>query len=185
MGWVLLGAVVLVILYPVVVYGRLVSLQQRMIRAFADIDARLEQRRDLVPALVESMRGYAAHERRTLDAVMAARDAAASAHGPTHQAAAETELTGALGRLFALSESHPDLKASESFLTLQERMAVIEDELAAARKLFNGTVSEFNAAIRSFPAVLFAGSLGFIPREPFDIGKGQRRALDVPPRVEF
>ncbi|WP_046862766.1 LemA family protein [Microvirga massiliensis] len=185
MGWVLLGAVVLVILYPVVVYGRLVSLQQQMIRAFADIDAQLKQRRDLVPALVESMKHYAAHERRTLDAVMAARDAAATAHGPTHQVAAESQLTGALGHLFALSESYPNLKASEPFLVLQERMAAVEDDLAAARKLFNSTVSEFNAAIRSFPAVLFAGSLGFIPREFFDIGEGQRSALDVPPRVEF
>jgi LemA protein len=185
MEWVLLGGVALVILYLIVTYNGLVSLQQRVIQAFADIDVQLRQRHDLVPNLVETVKGYAAHERGTFESVIAARNAAISAHGLTQQAAAEAELNNALGRLFALAESCPELRASENFLSLQAEMSAVEDKLAAARRFFNNAVSEFNAAIQSFPAVLFAGSLGFVRREFFDIGEAQREALDAAPQVKF
>ena len=185
MEWVILAIVVAVVLYGIVTYNGLVSLRQRVSQAFADIDVQLKQRHDLIPNLIETVKGYAAHERGTLDAVVQARNAALTAHGPAQQAAAEGALSGSLGRLLALSEAYPDLKANTNFQQLQSELTDVENKLAAARRFFNNAVSEYNASIQAFPAVLFAGSMGFGPREFFDLGETQRQTLDVAPQVKF
>ena len=185
MEWVILAIVVAVVLYGIITYNGLVSLRQRVSQAFADIDVQLKQRHDLIPNLIETVKGYAAHERGTLDAVVQARNAALTAHGPAQQAAAEGALSGALGRLLALSEAYPDLKANTNFQQLQSELTDVENKLAAARRFFNNAVSEYNASIQAFPAVLFAGSMGFAPREFFDLGETQRQTLDVAPQVKF
>ena len=185
MEWVTLAIVVAVVFYGIVTYNGLVSLRQRVSQAFADIDVQLKQRHDLIPNLIETVKGYAAHERGTLDAVVQARNAALTAHGPAQQAAAEGALSGALGRLLALSEAYPDLKANTNFQQLQSELTDVENKLAAARRFFNNAVSEYNASIQAFPAVLFAGSMGFGPREFFDLGETQRQTLDIAPQVKF
>ncbi|WP_349369438.1 LemA family protein [Salinarimonas sp.] len=185
MEWIILGVVALIVVYGIVTYNGLVAMRQRVDQAYADIDVQLHQRHDLIPNLVETVKGYAAHERETLDAVISARNRATQAQGPADQAAAETMLTGALGRLFALAEAYPDLKANQNFLGLQSELSNVEDKLAAARRFFNNAVSEFNAAIQSFPAVLFAKSLGFSEREFFDVGEDRRAEMNVAPQVKF
>lgn len=185
MEWVLLGLVAAVLIWGVATYNGLVAMRQRVTQAFADIDVQLHQRHDLIPNLVETVKAYASHERETLDAVIRARNAATSAQGPAAQAAAENVLTASLGRLFALAEAYPDLKANQNFLSLQSELSNVEDKLAAARRFFNNAVAEFNAAIESFPAVLFARSLGFSAREFFDVGETKREAMQAPPQVKF
>ena len=185
MEWVFVAAVILLQIWIVVTYNGLVALRQRTAQAFGDIDVQLKQRHDLVPNLVETVRGYATHEKGTLDAVIQARNAAAAARGPDQVAHSEGALQASLGRLVALGEAYPDLKANTNFLTLQGQLAEIEDKLAAARRFFNNAVAEYNAAIAAVPAVLFAAPLGFMPRPFFDVGEGARPSLDVPPRVAF
>ncbi len=183
-GWIVLGVIVLVVLWAVTIYNGLVSLRQRVNQAFADIDVQLKQRHDLVPNLVETVKGYAAHERGTLDEVVKARNAAMAAQGTAERAAAENMLTGALRQLFALSEAYPNLKANTNFQELQAELTDIENKLAAARRFFNNTVSEYNAGIQQFPAALFAGAFGFAQRQFFDVGD-DRKALDQAPQVKF
>jgi LemA protein len=183
--WVVLGLVAVLVLYVIMVYNRLVALRQGTGQAWADIDVQMKQRLDLIPNLVETVKGYAAHERQTLDAVVAARNAAAQAAGPQASAAADTLLTGALRQLFALAEAYPDLKANQNFLDLQRELADIENKIAAARRFFNNAVSEFNAAIEQFPAVLFARTLGFAPRDFFEVPPDQRAAVEAAPQVKF
>ncbi|MGI6245140.1 MAG: LemA family protein [Pseudochelatococcus sp.] len=185
MEWIIVGVIVALLLYAVFVYNGLVALRQRVNQAFGDIDVQLKQRHDLIPNLVETVKGYAAHERDTLDSVTQARQLALGAHDPAAQAGAEQALSGALGRLIAVAESYPDLKASSNFQQLQRDLADIENRLAAARRFFNNTVSEYNAAIESFPAALFATKLGFSHRAFFDVGEGARQQLDAPPAVKF
>ena len=184
-GWILLGVVVVVVVAAVMIYNSLVALRQRTNQAFADIDVQMKQRHDLIPNLLETVKGYAAHERGTLEAVTAARTAAMSAQGPAQQAAAENALSGTLRQLFALSESYPDLKASTNFQQLQAALSDIENKLAASRRFFNNAVSEYNASIQAFPAVLFASMLGFASRDFFDVGAESRAALDTAPQVKF
>jgi LemA protein len=183
-GWIILGLIVVLVLWIIFIYNGLVAMRQRANQAFADIDVQLKQRHDLIPNLVETVKGYASHERGTLEAVVQARNAAISAQGPTQMAAAENQLTGALRQLFALSEAYPDLKANQNFMQLQGEITDIENKLAASRRFFNNAVQEYNAGIESFPAVLFAASLGFTKREFFDLGEN-RVALDTAPQVKF
>jgi LemA protein len=190
MGWVVLGILAVLALWLIAVYNGLVTMRQRANQAYADIDVQLKQRHDLIPNLVETVKGYASHERGTLEAVIQARNSAVSvqgqgAGGVAAQAQAEAQLTGALGRLFALAEAYPDLKANQNFLKLQDDLSSVENKLAAARRFFNGAVSEFNAAIEAFPAVLFSRSMGFLAREFFDVGEDARKQLDVAPQVKF
>ncbi|BBK34222.1 LemA protein [Stella humosa] len=185
MEWIVLGAVVLVILYVVVVYNRLVALRQTTNQAWADVDVQLKQRHDLVPNLVETVKGYAGHERQTLEQVVAARNAAVAAHGPAEAGQAEAALSGALGRMFALAESYPDLKAATNFLELQRDLSDLENRIAAARRFFNNAVSEFNAAIEQIPAVFFAGIAGFRARTFFELGADERRQVETAPKVAF
>ena len=165
-------------------YNRLVGLRQRANQAFADIDVQLQQRHDLIPNLVETVKGYAAHESGTLEAVTAARAAASNAGSVEDKVKAENMLTGALRQLFAVAEAYPDLKANQNFLRLQDELGDVENKLAAARRFFNSAVGEFNAAIQQFPAVLIAGAMGFSERTFFDVGEG-RAAVSAAPEVKF
>ena len=183
-GWIVIGVIVVLVLFAFAAYNRLVALSQRVGQAFADIDVQLKQRHDLIPNLVETVKGYAAHERGTLEEVVQARNAAIAAQGPAQQAAAENMLSGALRQLFALSENYPDLKASANFQQLQAELTDLENKIAAARRFFNNAVSEFNSRIQQFPAALFAASFGFTPRQFFDLGE-ERKTVGEVPQVKF
>jgi LemA protein len=181
---IVLAVIVALILWVITVYNSLISMRQRVNQAFADVDVQLRQRHDLIPNLVETVKGYAAHERGTLDEVVKARTAAMTAQGPAQQAAAENMLTGALRQLFALSESYPDLKASANFQQLQAELTDLENKIAAARRFFNNAVQEYNAGIQRFPAALFASSFGFAPKEFFDLGEDRKTETQAP-QVKF
>ena len=183
-GWIVIGVLVILVLFAFGAYNRLVALSQRVGQAFADIDVQLKQRHDLVPNLVETVKGYAAHERGTLDEVVKARNAAVSAQGPAQQAAAENMLSGALRQLFALSESYPDLKASTNFQQLQAELSDLENKISASRRFFNNAVQEYNTGIQRFPAALFAASFGFAQKDYFDLGEDRKAVTDAP-QVKF
>jgi LemA protein len=183
--WIVIGVIVVIALYLIVVYNRLVSLRQVGGQAWSDISVQLKQRHDLVPNLVETVKGYAAHERGTLEAVTNARNAAVAANTPQATAAAENMLTGALRQLFALSEAYPDLKASQNFLQLQADLSDLENKIAASRRFFNNAVQEYNSSTQQFPAVLIAGPMGFTQREFFDLDEGERAAVNTAPQVKF
>src|SRR5690349_21407819 len=184
-GWIIVGILVILVLFAFAAYNRLVTLNQRVGQAWSDVDVQLKQRHDLIPNLVETVKGYAAHERGTLEAVVQARNAAVNAQGPAQQAQAEGQLGAALGRLFALSEAYPDLKANSNFMSLQGELSTIETKIAAARRFFNNAVSEFNTAIQSIPAVFFAGAMGFKPRSFFELDAAERAATKSAPQVKF
>jgi LemA protein len=183
-SWIIIGVIVVVLVLVIMTYNGLVAMRQRVSQAFADIDVQMKQRHDLIPNLVETVKGYAAHERGTLEAVIQARNTAVAAQGPAQQAAAENMLSGTLRQLFALSEAYPDLKANTNFQQLQAELTDIENKLAASRRFFNNAVQEYNTGIQRFPAVLFAAIFGFAPREFFDVGE-ERKALDQAPQVKF
>jgi LemA protein len=183
-GWIVLGIIVVIALWAISIFNGLVALRQRVNQSFADIDVQLKQRHDLIPNLVETVKGYAAHERGTLDAVVRARQTAIAAPGVEQKVAAENMLTGALRQMFALAEAYPDLKANQNFQQLQAEITDIENKLAASRRFFNNAVQEYNTGIQQFPAALFAGAFGFGPREFFDVG-GERAQLDQAPSVKF
>ncbi len=184
--WIVIGAIVLLVLWIIMIYNGLVAMRQRVNQAFSDIDVQTKQRHDLIPNLVETVKGYAGHERGTLEAVVQARNAAITAQsgGVPAQAAAENMLSGALRQLFALSESYPDLKASANFQQLQRELSDIENKIAAARRFFNSAVQEYNTGIQQFPAALFAASMGFTPKQFFDVGE-ERKTLEQAPQVKF
>jgi LemA protein len=182
--WIVLGIIAAFVVWIIMIYNGLVAMRQRVNQSFADVDVQLKQRHDLVPNLVETVKGYAAHERGTLEAVVQARNAAAAAHGPAAQAQAENMLTGALRQLFALSEAYPDLKANANFQQLQAELSDIENKIAAARRFFNNSVQEYNTGIQQFPAALFAGSFGFTPQVFFDLGETRTQVEQVP-QVKF
>ncbi len=181
---ILLAVIVIVVLWAIGSYNGLVTMRQRVNQAYADIDVQLRQRHDLVPNLVETVKGYAAHERGTLDEVVKARNAAVAAQGPAQQAAAENMLSGALRQLFALSEAYPDLKANAEFQQLQAELTDIENKIAATRRFFNNAVQEYNTSIQRFPAALFAASFGFAPKDFFDLGADRQAELQAP-QVKF
>lgn len=183
-GWIIVGVIVVVVIWVISVYNSLVAMRQRVNQAFADVDVQLKQRHDLIPNLVETVKGYAAHERGTLEAVVQARNAALAAPGVDQKVAAENMLTGALRQLFALSESYPDLKANQNFQQLQADLSDIENKLAASRRFFNNAVQEYNTGIEQFPAALFAATFGFTHRTFFDLGDA-RPQLEQAPSVKF
>lgn len=182
---VFLGLVAAVGLWLVGVYNGLVNLRQRSRQAFSDITVQLKQRHDLVPNLVETVKGYATHEKTTLEDVIRARNAAVAASGPDAQGAAEGALTGALSRLIALSEAYPDLKANQNFQQLQGELADIENKIAAARRFLNNTVAEYNAAREGFPGFLLAQRFGFEPLDYFNLDAGEQKAIEAAPKVQF
>src|SRR4030081_3134190 len=167
--WVIIGLIVLFVLWVIMIYNGLVAMRQRVNQAFSDVDVQTKQRHDLIPNLVETVKGYASHERGTLEAVVQARNAAvtAQAGGVAAQAAAENVLSGALRQLFALSEAYPGLKANQNFQQLQEELTSTEDRISYARQFYNDSVQTFNTGIQTFPRNLLAGMFNFQPRQFF------------------
>lgn len=182
MLWIGLALVAIVVLMVIGIYNKLVGLRQSVRQGVADIDAQLRQRHDLIPNLVETVKGYAGHESQTLEAVIAARNAAAKG-GPS--SGTEQGLRVALDRLLALGEAYPDLKASANFQSLQNELADVEDKLAAARRALNAAVARFNAARESFPAVLFANALGFAEADFHRLDDSEQGSVDQVPRIGF
>lgn len=173
------------VLMAIGIYNTLVSLRNRVNQSFADIDVQLKQRHDLIPNLVETVKGYATHEKGTLEAVIQARNAAMAAGGGTAaQAQAEGVLGATLGKLIALSEAYPDLKANTNFQQLAAELSDIENKIAASRRFFNNAVQEYNTGIQQLPAALFAASFGFTPKEFFDLGETRTQVEQVP-QVKF
>ena len=179
--WIVIGLVVLLGLALVLLYNRLVMLRNRVDNAWAQVDVQLRRRYDLIPNLVETVKGYAAHERGTFEEVTRARAAAESARGVAEQGQAENALTAAIGRLFAVAEAYPELRASENFQRLQEELGETETRIAVSRQVYNDTVLTYNTAIQSIPANLVAGPLGFDERPFFEVDDAAREA----PRVSF
>src|SRR5882672_1131868 len=177
-----LAAVGAIVIFVIVSYNRLVSLTQRTQSAWSDVDVQLKRRTDLVPNLVESVKGYAAHERGTLDAVIRARGAAVAAQTPESRAQAEGQLTQALRGLFALAESYPDLKASANFQALQASLEEIEDAVQSARRYFNAVVRDLNTTIEIFPSNLVAGLFQFREHAYFELDRPEERQV---PTVSF
>lgn len=177
--WVLVGLVVVLVISVVAIYNGLVKLRNRIEGAWAQIDVQLRRRYDLVPNLVETVKGYADHERDALEAVTRARAAAVDAGGPAEQAGADEALTSALRSLFAVSEAYPDLKANQGFLQLQEELSSTEGRIAYARQFYNDTVLRYNTKIQSFPSLLLAGPLQFRPREYFEVDGTARGPVQV------
>ncbi|MDG1826487.1 MAG: LemA family protein [Henriciella sp.] len=182
---VILGVAAALAMFIIGIYNGLVQKRQRCNQAFADVDVQLKQRQNLIPNLVETVKGYASHEKETLDAVIKARQSAVGASTPGEMGAAEGMLSASLGRLFALAEAYPDLKANTNFLQLQEELSVIEDKIAAARRFYNSAVQDYNTAREQFPGSLVAGSFNFEVREFFDLGEAGREAMSTPPEVSF
>ena len=165
--WILIGIVILLAIVFVVGYNRLVRLRNEVNTGWSNIDVQLQRRADLIPNLVETVKGYAAHERGVFDEVTEARSALLRANTPGEAGAANEAVTTALGKLFAVAEAYPDLKASQNFLRLQDELTDTEDKISAARRYYNSTVMHFNTKIQSIPGVLYAGPLGFRAREFF------------------
>lgn len=176
-GLILLGLLAAGIL----MYNGLVALRERADNAWADIDVQLKRRHDLVPNLVQTVKGYASHEKETLDAVIQARNRAVSASGPAEAGAAENQLTGALRQLFALAENYPDLKASGGFRDLQNSLAELEESLSQARRYYNAVIRDYNTRIQQVPTNIVANAFRFTEREFFEIDEGERAV----PRVDF
>ena len=179
---VLFVVVLIPAIWVIVTYNTLVRLRQHVRESWSGIDTVLQRRYDLIPNLVETVKGYAAHESETLEAVIAARNRAAASKGsPASQAADENALVGSLKQLFAVSESYPDLKASENFLALQAELANTEDRIAAARRFYNANVRDINTRIGVFPSNLIASMFGFGVEEFFEI---EDASVRVAPRVD-
>ena len=189
--WIVIGVLVVLVILVIVglwvagVFNGLVRLRNLVQAAWRQIDVELKRRHDLIPNLVETVRAYAVHERDALESVVAAR-AAASRPNESVQAAAVAEgaLSTALGRLFAVAEAYPDLKANQNFQQLQSELSDIENKLAASRRFFNNAVQEYNTGIQQFPAALFAATLGFTQRTFFDVGE-ERAVMEKAPQVKF
>ena len=160
-------------------YNSLVGGKNKVKESWSQIDVQLKRRYDLIPNLVETVKGYASHEKETLDAVIQARNMAMNATGPHDQANAENMITGALKSVFALSEAYPDLKANQNFAQLQEELTGTESRIAYARQFFNDVVNKYNTKIQSFPALLVAGPLRFTEREYFEADDGSRGPVNV------
>lgn len=187
LGWFWTSAILVIAVGTVVLliatYNQLVRLRQNVRQGVADIDAQLRQRHDLIPNLVEAVKGYAGHEAATLEAVISARNAAA--RGEAQGGAGEAQLKLALDNLLALGEAYPDLKASANFQSLQNELGDVEDKLAAARRALNAAAARFNAARESFPAVLFAGMLGFGEADFSRLSESKKGVVDQTPKVAF
>jgi len=181
-GLIVLGILVLLVIFGIGMYNSLVRLKVSCDDAWADIDVQLKRRYDLIPNLVETVKGYAAHEKGTFEAVTNARNRAMTAAGPADKAAAENMLTGALKSLFALSEAYPQLRAVESFTSLQNSLSQIEDTVQNARRYYNAVVRDLNTKILQFPTNIIAGMLGFKQREFFEISAAAEREA---PKVSF
>lgn len=182
---IVVGVILLIVIWAISLYNSLVRLRNRRQNAFADIDVQLRQRHDLVPQLVETVKGYASHERDLLLKVTEARSAAMNAKTIDDKIVAEQQLTAALQGLKVQVEAYPDLKANQNFLQLQEELSDIENKLAAARRFFNGATTEYNNAVESFPGNLIASNFGFKREIFFDLGQESRKQMEEPPKIQF
>src|SRR3954466_16306907 len=181
-GWIVLGVIVLVLLYLIGMYNGLVRLRALAKEAFSGITVQLRRRADLIPNLVETVQGYATHEREVFEEVTTARAPSVNAGGVAATAQADAQMTGMLGRLFAVAEAYPELKANTNYLQLQDQLANIEGELQSARRYYNATVRDLNSTIQSFPPVLIARPMGFT-EEPFY--QHEDPAIQSAPKVSF
>lgn len=168
---VLIVLLVLVLIYGIAVYNRLVALRQGTMNAWSQIDVQLKRRYDLIPNLVETVKGYMSHEQNTLEKVIQARNSALSATTPGEKAKAEAAVTSALGNIFALAESYPDLKANQNMLALQEELQNTENKISFARQFYNDVTTQYNTRIESFPDSIFANMGGFKPKELFEVAQ--------------
>lgn len=173
--WILLGLLVLVLLWFVATYNGLIRLRNRTDEAWSDIDVQLKRRYDLIPNLVETVKGYATHEKEVFERVTQARAQAMGAQTPAAHAQAENMLTGALKSLFAVAENYPELRASENFAKLQDELSDTENKIQASRRFYNGNVRDFNTALQVFPTNIVANMLGFKSREFFEIEEPKER----------
>lgn len=181
-GWIILAILVVVVFMVIGIYNGLVKLKVQCDNAWSDIDVQLKRRYDLVPNLVETVKGYAAHEKGTLEGVIQARNAAMSAQGPAAKAGAENMLTSALRQVFALAEAYPQLRAVENFTQLQNTLNQLEDSIQNARRYYNAVVRDFNTKIMEFPSNIIAGMFNFKTREFFETGSAAEREV---PKVSF
>lgn len=183
-GWIILGLIVLAAAYGVMLYNGLVKNRQLVEEGWSGIDVQLKRRTDLIPNLMETVKGYMSHERETLEAVTNARAAATSAANgtPEQRAAAEGQLSGALGRLIATAEAYPDLKANTTFLEFQAALQTVEDEIQMARRYYNGSVRNMNVMVESVPSNFIAGPFGFRKAQYFELENEADRAV---PTVKF
>lgn len=182
--YIIVAVVVIIVLWVIVAFNGLVSKVNRTKEAWADIDVQLKRRYDLIPNLVETVKGYAAHESGTFEQVTTARAAAMSATTPAEKGAAENALSTTLKSLFAVAEAYPQLKANENFLQLQRELGDTEDKIQAARRFYNSNVQDLNTSIQSFPGNLIAGSFGFKPMDLFQLGSADEAARE-PVKVQF
>src|SRR5258706_7429811 len=178
---IVIAVVAVLVLYVIVAYNGLVRLRNRVAAAWAQIDVQLKRRYDLIPNLVETVKGYAAHEKGTFEAVTQARANAINAQGPAQQAQAENLISGALKSLFAVAEAYPELKANQNFLALQEELTATEGRIAYARQFYNDSVLSYNTKLQAFPTVFFARALKFDKREYFEADEASREV----PKVQF
>ena len=183
-GWIVLGVAVVAALYAVTIYNGLVKNRQMVEEGWSGIDVQLKRRTDLIPNLMETVKGYMSHERETLEAVTNARAAATSAASgtPEQRAAAEGQLSSALGRLIATAEAYPDLKANTTFLEFQEALQTVEDEIQMSRRYYNGAVRNLNVMVESVPSNFIAGPFGFHKAQYFELDNAAERAV---PAVKF
>jgi len=179
-----LGIVLLLIIIVISAYNRLVKLRNNRENAFADIDVQLRQRHDLIPQLVESVKGYAAHEKETLDRVINARNGAINAKSIDDKIVAENTLSSALAGMRITLEAYPDLKANQNFLQLQEEISDVENKLASVRRYFNSATKELNNAVQVFPSNIIAGMFGFHKEIMFDLGD-KRESFEETPKIQF
>jgi LemA protein len=183
--WIVLGVLVLILLIGVFIYNKFVSQRQSIRDAFANIDTELRRRYDLIPNLVETVKGYAAHERETFERVTQARAAAQAAQGPAEQAQAENVLTAALRQLFAVAEAYPQLQAAGNFQQLQAELANTEDRIQVSRRFYNENVREYNERVQSVPSNIIAGMFNFELEEFFEIEEAERATVGQAPQVDF
>ena len=182
---IVIAVVVLLVIWVISIYNNLVTLRNNRENAFANIEVQLKQRYDLIPNLVNTVKGYAEHEKGVLERVTAARTAAMGATTLNEKIEAENALSSALAGLKVSVEAYPDLKANQNFLQLQSELADIENKLAAVRRFFNSATKELNNGVQKFPAVLFAGMFGFHAEPLFDVGEAERTILNKAPEIQF
>ncbi len=190
--WILIIVIAVIAVYAIAVYNKFVTLTQRVKEAWADIDVQLKRRYDLIPNLIETVKGYATHERETFDAVTSARATATQTHiDPTNvtpeqivaMAGAESALSGALSKLLAVAENYPDLKANTNFMELQRELSDTENKIQAARRFYNGNVRDFNIILQSFPSNIIGGMFNFTVKEFFELEEGSEEREPV--KVSF
>ena len=183
--WIILAIIVVIVLFLWVAYNSLVTLKIRVDEAWSDITVQLKRRLDLIPNLVETVKGYAKHESGVFTAVTQARANALNAQGVKETAAAENQFEGALKSLFAVAEAYPDLKASQNFIELQQELVDTEDKIQASRRFYNGGVRDLNTKIQTFPSNVIAGMFGFKNREFFEVDEAEQKTAEKPVEVKF